>query len=777
MKTYIIALTTVLVAVSLHAAEYHVSITGLDGNKGSESKPFKTISTAAKIAQPGDVVTVHEGLYRERVNPPRGGESDKKRIVYQAAPGEKVVIKGSEIIKGWKKVGDGVWKVTLPNSFFGDFNPYNDVIKGEWHGNRGYPRHTGTVYVNGNWMDEAKVLEQVLPAQKQAAGSKGDPKDKVLGGTVVGFAGKAIAGTKEDILYQTCRYNLKGYRLAVPNGTYRVTLKFCEPHFDAKAKRVCDVKLQGKTVLSEFDIFAKTGKFAARDENFDGVKVTDGQLKIDIINRVSMACISGIVVSNGNYSKKINCGGPEWKGYKPDPVSSGGGYVVVSDKLLWKARVDEKNTTIWAQFKDVDPNKELVEINVRQSVFYPDKPGRNYITVRGFTMRQAATPWSGAMSEQIGLIGTHWSKGWIIENNVISHSMNTGVTLGRYEIKGVPMPAVSAPGFVKSCELAIENGWSKEKIGSHVVRNNHISHCEKNGIHGSLGGIFCTIEGNTICEIAMRGWIGGPDVAGLKLLGSNDTIIRNNHFYRCGGFGGIWLDWMAQGTRVTGNLLHDNHLHDLFVEVNHGPFLVDNNIFLSPRGILESSQGGAYVHNLIAGSIALRGETRKTPYFKPHTVKGMKLANFTQGDERWHNNLLVGHRGLSIYGKNPPNLQAVGNVYLGSAKPCIIEKTPTLVPAYKEKIQINKAPGGWYLHLKLDKAWAERQRKVVTTELLGKAAVPNQKFENPDGSPLRIDKDFFGKKRNDRNPFPGPFEMTDSGNGRIRVWPDSSPKQ
>ena len=56
---------------------------------------------------------------------------------------------------------------------------------------------------------------------------------------------------------------------------------------------------------------------------------------------------------------------------------------------------------------------------------------------------------------------------------------------------------------------------------------------------------------------------------------------------------------MAQGTRVTGNLFHDNMAEDLFVEVDHGPFLVDNNIFLSPRTLLSVSQGGAYVHNLI----------------------------------------------------------------------------------------------------------------------------------------------------------------------------------
>ena len=75
---------------------------------------------------------MHEGVYRERINPPRGGESDTKRIVYQAAPGEKVEIKGSEVVKNWVKVQDDVWKVTLPNSFFGSFNPYSDLIRGDW---------------------------------------------------------------------------------------------------------------------------------------------------------------------------------------------------------------------------------------------------------------------------------------------------------------------------------------------------------------------------------------------------------------------------------------------------------------------------------------------------------------------------------------------------------------------------------------------------------------------------------------------------------------------
>jgi len=162
MKSFITALITLLAMTPLHAAEYHVSIDGKDKNDGSVSTPFLTISKAAYIAQPGDIITVHRGTYREWVKPPRGGESDSKRITYRAAPGEKVVIKGSEVVIGWKKVENDNWTVTLPNSFFGDFNPFNDLISGDWFRNNGNKIHTGTVYQNGSWLIEAFKLEDVL---------------------------------------------------------------------------------------------------------------------------------------------------------------------------------------------------------------------------------------------------------------------------------------------------------------------------------------------------------------------------------------------------------------------------------------------------------------------------------------------------------------------------------------------------------------------------------------------------------------------------------------
>ena len=90
MNKIVCLIAVFLLCGQLSAREYHVSVKGKDTNVGSLSAPLRTIQAAADNAMPGDVITVHEGVYRERVVPPRGGESDGKRIVYQSAEGEPV---------------------------------------------------------------------------------------------------------------------------------------------------------------------------------------------------------------------------------------------------------------------------------------------------------------------------------------------------------------------------------------------------------------------------------------------------------------------------------------------------------------------------------------------------------------------------------------------------------------------------------------------------------------------------------------------------------------
>jgi len=617
IPTLFVVLT--LTASAVMAREYHVSVTGDDDNDGSVEQPLKTISAAARLAQPGDVVTVHEGVYRERVTPPRGGTSDQKRITYQAAPGEKVVIKGSEVVKGWQKVQHDTWKAIIANGFFGGFNPYSDLIRGDWFNGKGRDHHTGAVYLNGHWLTEAAKLNEVQ-----------QPAD---------------------------------------------------------------------------------------------------------------------------------------------------------DTPLWFGQVDKERTAIWAQFKGIDPNEAQVEINVRQTVFYPDKPGVNYVTVRGLTMEHAATPWAPPTAEQIGLIGTHWSKGWIIENNDIRYSTCVGVTLGKYGDQWDNTSANSAEGYVKTIERALENGWSKENIGHHIVRDNHIAFCEQAGIVGSLGAVFSRITGNDIHDIHMRRLFTGAEMGGIKIHAAIDTEISGNHIYRTTR--GIWLDWMAQGARVTRNLLHDNDgTQDLFFEVNHGPFMVDHNICLSwfpgkpsshwqaRRSVLDVSQGGAYAHNLFLAGILFHTELRRdTPFMKAGSTEVGGLRNIPGGDDRFYSNILV-NSGFDGYDKAGLPSWTSGNVFLNKAQPSTFDKSPLLRPDFDPEIKLVEKSDGLYLEITLDKAWAEgTSRPLVTTDMLGKAKIPDLPFEQPDGSAYRLDTDYFGKKRNADNPFPGPFETPEGDKQMLKVWP------
>ena len=150
--------------------EYHVAVQGCDSFEGTAERPFRTISRAAGMAMPGDTITVHEGEYREWVKPENGGTSDINRIVYQAAAGERVVIKGSERIQCWEPVEGSVWKAVLSNAMFGSYNPYRELLGGDWFEFPKETLHTGEVYLNGRAFYEAKSLEEVRNPVKRTEG-------------------------------------------------------------------------------------------------------------------------------------------------------------------------------------------------------------------------------------------------------------------------------------------------------------------------------------------------------------------------------------------------------------------------------------------------------------------------------------------------------------------------------------------------------------------------------------------------------------------------------
>ncbi|MHC4743022.1 MAG: DUF1565 domain-containing protein, partial [Planctomycetota bacterium] len=62
MKKSIIIILLTAAASTAAAKEYHVSTTGSDSQNGTAKKPLRTISAAASLTQPGDTITVQEGV-------------------------------------------------------------------------------------------------------------------------------------------------------------------------------------------------------------------------------------------------------------------------------------------------------------------------------------------------------------------------------------------------------------------------------------------------------------------------------------------------------------------------------------------------------------------------------------------------------------------------------------------------------------------------------------------------------------------------------------------
>ncbi|GAB2319754.1 hypothetical protein IRB23SM22_20150 [Alkalibacterium sp. s-m-22] len=660
--------------------DYHISTQGNDQNTGTKEQPFRTISRAAALAEPGDTVTVHAGVYREWINPLNGG-TEEQRILYKAAGDGEVVISGAERISEWTSEGNNVWSTEVSNSLFKNRNPYEVELSGDWLFDGDLTAHLGEVYLDGKSLYECGSVEEVN-----------------------------------------------------------------------------------------------------HPERWSEAKYSDDSL------------------------------------------------------LKWHTKVGTETTKIWANFGGKDPRSENVEINVRPHCFWPEKSGVNYITVSGFTLTQASPQWAPPTDSQEGLIGPHWSKGWIIENNTISESKNVGISLGTETGTG-HKDRKRKGGTQREQEAilkALHSGWHKDTVGSHIVRNNIIHDCEQAGIVGHMGAAFSEISHNRIYNIHHKRLRHGAEVGGIKLHAALDTQITDNKIYS--SYRGLWLDWQAQGTRISRNVFFDNLSEDLFVEVCHGPYLVDHNLFLSHMNFRNMAQGGAFVHNLFAGRFVVQSElTRITPYHFPHETAMAGYSNITGGDDRYFNNIFLGDEdgnkepvpirffehlplknreaseagekkvmdgvpddsicylhpvGLGGYNQHPNAdekqwwdmtkeeiaelgdaadailvgnavlpVSMDGNLYLNEAVPSSQETNAATLREKVFHIESNPVEGMVHIEISQPASLGEHSEAMVTTDMLGKTYHAEMAFEKPDNSPYRFDTDYFSNSRTDTRVTPGPFRL------------------
>ena len=484
-------------------------------------------------------------------------------------------------------------------------------------------------------------------------------------------------------------------------------------------------------------------------------------------------------------------------------------------QYVWYAEVGADETTIWANFQGADPNEQLAEINVRRSVFYPTEHHLDYITVRGFEMAQAACPWTPPTADQPGLIGPNWAKGWIIEDNVIHDAKCSAISIGKEASTGhnYATERGDKPGYqyqLESVFSARQIGWDREHIGSHIIRRNTIFDCGQNGIVGHLGCVFSTIEDNHIYNIALKREFYGYEIGGIKLHAAIDVVIRHNRIHHCSL--GTWLDWQTQGTRVSRNVFYANN-RDLFIEVSHGPYLVDHNVLASPVSLELFSQGGAFVNNLLCGTLRFEPVIdRATPYHVPHSTQVAGYAVIYGGDDRYVGNVFIGGDADQAYApastfhatagygtagydahpasyaeylalidgqpqgdhqrfpgvKQPAYLRA--NVYAAGASPSGNEQD-ALILAGAASVAIVDEGDGVYLEAELPDDFAGTRVGVLTGLDLERVRFVDANFEEPDGSPAAIDIDLVGERKEPGRHYPaGPVAELVAGKARLRIW-------
>jgi len=548
-------------AGGLLAREIHVAKTGSDSASGSETQPYLTIVRAASLAQPGDTVIVHAGTYRQWVRPARGGTDENKRIVYRAAPGEQVFVKGSEQVTSWTPEPGGVWRVELPNSFFGDYNPYVLTVSGGWL-DYGKWHHRGDVYLNGEAFYEKQTAQELVGAER-----------------------------------------------------------------------------------------------------------------------------------------------------------------------TWFGQVDGDVTTIRANFGKANPNTELTEINVRESIFMPETTGLRYITVDGFHFEHAAANWAPpGLALQMGAVGTRMGKYWIIENCTITNARCVGIILGH------------APG-VEYTDI--------DAFGDHIIRNNIIRRCGQAGIAGQKGATRSLICGNLIEDTNYRKEFGGWETAAIKFHNSVDTVISGNLirgvYHQTEGAFGIWMDFGNQGIRITRNIIYKTQAATVFLEMDHGPTLVDNNILIG-QPVRSNSEATVFAHNLFVdcGYDYSPDTGRRSEYYTPHTTKIVGRKTGTAQDDKWYNNIFV-RKGLDNV-KTAPGYISDYNVFLEGAKKSAFGDKNSVVDPYATGLAIKDDPQGATISFSVNDTVLGVKGPQVNAELVGVFPTVGQTLEDRFGKPLSVDTDINARK-------------------------------
>ncbi|MCK9478899.1 MAG: carbohydrate binding domain-containing protein [Firmicutes bacterium] len=429
---------------------------------------------------------------------------------------------------------------------------------------------------------------------------------------------------------------------------------------------------------------------------------------------------------------------------------------VATTPKSWKA--NKEGTEIYFNIGQLDPSQALVEVNARETVFCPEVYNLGYITVQNIEIEHAANQyplkfWEAGGGYQRGALSTNGGHHWIIENCSVKYAKGNNIDFG-----------LSSQQLMEDAKYLYGGNVAEKmgQVGYHIIRNNFVYGGGTGGIQG-MWGPFTKITGNRIINNNRLNAVAGYEAGGLKTHYFLSGIIADNYFSG-NKYAGCWLDNVAEGVLITGNVFVDEPDTGLFLEMPLGSISVNSNVFLNSN-IMHSDGGGVKLANNFINSNAMPHfrfiSTHTSGNYAPGSWAQAGIAGTRLAEIQYAKNYFVG-KGLSLplEGENILNNFAFNNLYTNGAVKSD-DEPDAVVSSQKTEFSYEKTNEG------------------VTLKLTPSADVFNAGTALPDifyaanpsnGSPYYDVSDFFG------NPFTnqsivGAFADLKAGENTITLYP------
>lgn len=227
---------------------------------------------------------------------------------------------------------------------------------------------------------------------------------------------------------------------------------------------------------------------------------------------------------------------------------------------------------------------------------------------------------------------------------------------------------------------------------------------------------------------------------------------------------GIWIDFGNQGVRITRNVIYDTEAATVFLEMDHGPTLVDNNILVG-ASVRSNSEATVFAHNLFVDCPYQyhADVNRRSQYYEPHTTRPAGRKTGTARDDKWYNNIFI-RRGLEQVNA-APGYESDYNVFLEGAKKSSFGDPHSVVAPTATGFAVADQPLGATVTLSVGDRLLRVNAPRVNAQLVGVFPTVGQTIEDRDGNPIEVGADINGKRF--VRPIPGPLATLHRGKNTI----------